>query len=80
MKTLNRKPEATIGEALNYGEVPTYGEMIVTGAFIFAVMFAVMGFTHSDKMGMMGVIGLIASVLLAVVGIYLFYKRCKDVL
>ena len=77
MKTSNCDRQATIGEALNYGEVPTYGEMIVLGAFIFAVMFAVMGFTHSDKMGMMGVIGLIASVILGAVGILMLRKRIK---
>lgn len=77
MKTSNRNRQATIGEALNYGEVPTYGEMIVLSAFIFAVMFAVMGFTHSDKMGMMGVIGLIASVIIGAVGILMLRKRIK---
>lgn len=77
MKALNRERQATIGEALTYGEVPSYGAMVVMSAFIFAVMFAVMGFTHSDKMGLMGVIGLIASVVLGVVGVLMVRKRIK---
>jgi hypothetical protein len=77
LKTLNRNRETTIGEALTLGEVPTYGEMIVTGAFIFAVMFTVMGFTHSDMMGMMGVIGLISSVVIGAVGVLMLRKRIK---
>lgn len=78
MKTLDRERQATIREAMTYGEVPSYAAMIVMSFFIFSVMFAVMGFTHSDTMGMMGVIGLIASVVFGVIGVRLAYKHCRE--
>lgn len=78
MKTLKREQQATIGEALTYGEVPSYGAMIVMSVFIFSVMFAVMGFTHNDKMGMMGIIGLIASVVFGAIGVRMAYKHCRE--
>jgi ABC-type protease/lipase transport system fused ATPase/permease subunit len=78
MKTQER--QATIGEALTLGEVPTYGEIAIIFTLPFAVMFTIMGFTHSDKMGMMGVIALVISAVLAAIGVRLFYKRCKEAL
>lgn len=77
---MNRNRQATIGEALNLGEVLTYREIAFIIVFPFAVMFTVMGFTHSNVMGLMGIIGLPVCTLLAIAGGRMIYKRCKDAL
>ena len=78
LKTQKRNQQATIREALVVGKVPTYGEMAAMTGFIFAVMFAVMGFINADKLEAMGTIGFFSALVLGFVWVGLTRNRTKQ--